>query len=117
MYYAPLNFDIMFKKVFSDKRIAKRFLQDLLGIKIKDIKAVGIEYKITDDAVIVKFDYYCVIDGKSVIIEMQQRYKSDVVKRFYLYHCVSTTLQLEALKPLSSRGQTVKHIRKKIIVV
>jgi hypothetical protein len=100
MHYAPLNFDKMFKKVFSNKRIAKRFLEDLLGIKIKNIQAVGIEYKLTDDAVVVKFDYYCTIDGKPVIIEMQQHYKNDVVKRFYLYHCVSTTLQLEALKPV-----------------
>ena len=112
MYYAPLNFDKMFKKVFSDKRIAKRFLEDLLGIKITDIKAIGIEYKLTDNAVIVKFDYYCTIDGKPVIIEMQQRYKGDVVKRFYLYHCASTTLQLEVLKPVivtRPNGKTYKE--------
>ncbi len=112
MYYAPLNFDKMFKKVFSDKQIAKRFLEDLLGIKITGIKAIGIEYKLTDNAVVVKFDYYCTIDGKPVIIEMQQRYKGDIVKRFYLYHCVSTTLQLEVLKPVivtRPNGKTYKE--------
>ena len=112
MYYAPLNFDKMFKKVFSDSNIARRFLQDLLGIRIKKIRALRIEYKLTDDAVIVKFDYYCIIEGKPVIIEMQQRYKSDVVKRFYLYHCVSTTLQLEELKPViitRPNGKTYKE--------
>ena len=31
---------------------------------------------------------------------MQQKYKTDVNKRFYLYHCVSTALQLESLQPV-----------------
>jgi hypothetical protein len=30
---------------------------------------------------------------------MQQKYKTDVNKRFYLYHCLGTALQLETLKP------------------
>jgi len=42
-----------------------------------------------------------VIDGKVVVIEMQQWNKLDVVKRFYTYHCVNTSLLLEKL-PLKS---------------
>ncbi len=41
------------------------------------------------------------IDGKVVVIEMQQWNKLDVVKRFYTYHCVNTSLLLEKL-PLKS---------------
>ena len=112
MFVAPLNFDLMFKKVFSDKEIARSFLQDLLGVKITKIRVLGIEYKVTNDAVIVKFDYRCRINGEFVVIEMQQRYKKDVVKRFYMYHCVSTTLQLEMLKPVTltkSNGESYKE--------
>ncbi len=98
MYLAPLNLDLFFKKVFSNKRIAKSFLEDLLKIKITEITFLATEHKLSDDSVIVKFDFRCKIRGKYVIIEMQQRYKLDVNKRFYLYHCISTALQLETLR-------------------
>ena len=100
MYVASLNLDLFFKKVFSNKRIAKAFLEDLLGITITEIKLLSVENKLTDDAVAVKFDFRCKIHGQYVVIEMQQRYKIDVVKRFYLYHSVSTALQLETLIPI-----------------
>ncbi len=101
MFVASLNLDLFFKKVFSNKRIAKHFLEDLLGVTITEIKFLSIENKITDDAVTVKFDFRCKIRGQYVVIEMQQKYKVDVIKRFYLYHAVSTALQLEALKPIA----------------
>ncbi len=97
MYIASLNLDLFFKKVFSNKRIAKNFLQDFFGSMITEITILSTEHKISDDAVIVKFDFRCKINGKYVQIEMQQKYKHDVNKRFYLYHCVNTALQLESL--------------------
>jgi predicted nucleic acid-binding Zn-ribbon protein len=98
MFVASLNLDVFFKKVFSNKKIAKNFLQDFFGVKITEIKRLATDYKVTDDAVIVKFDYRCKINGKYVVIEMQQKYKTDVNKRFYLYHCLGTALQLEILE-------------------
>jgi hypothetical protein len=100
MFVASLNLDLFFKKVFSSKRIAKKFLEDLLNVTITDIKMLTIENKLTDDAVSVKFDFRCKIRGQYVVIEMQQKYKVDVIKRFYMYHAVSTALQLETLKPV-----------------
>lgn len=100
MYVASLNLDLFFKKVFSNKRIAKKFLEDILNVHITEIKILSTDYRISDDAVIVKFDFRCKIQGKYVVIEMQQKYKIDVIKRFYLYHSVSTALQLETLKPI-----------------
>jgi hypothetical protein len=99
MFLVSLNFDVFFKKVFSNKKIAKNFLQDFFGVKITEMKLLKTDYKVTDDATVVKFDYRCKINGKYVVIEMQQKYKTDVNKRFYLYHCVSTALQLETLEP------------------
>jgi hypothetical protein len=112
MYVASLNIDLLFKKVFSDPKIAKSFLQDFLGIIITEITILNIEYKLSDDAVIVKFDYRCKINGEYVIIEMQQKYKKDVIKRFYLYHCLDTALQLETVKPIEitrPNGETYKE--------
>ncbi|MDZ7879623.1 MAG: hypothetical protein U5L45_18240 [Saprospiraceae bacterium] len=95
-----MTIDLLFKKVFSDPDIARSFLEDLLGILITEIVVLGIEHKLSDDAVIVKFDYRCKVNGEYVIIEMQQQYKKDVIKRFYLYHCLDTALQLEMLQSI-----------------
>jgi hypothetical protein len=101
MYLAPLNYDRYFKKVFSDTRIAKRFLEDFFDVSIETIELLTIHHKITDDAVAVEFDFRCKIDDHYVIIDMQQWFKPDVVHRFYTYHCINTALQLENL-PLKS---------------
>lgn len=63
------------------------------------MKVLKTDYKVTDDATVVRFDYRCKINGKHVVIEMQQKYKTDVNKRFYLYNCLGTALQLETLEP------------------
>jgi hypothetical protein len=97
MYLAPLNYDRFFKKVFSDETIAQQFLEDFLETKIEEIELLKEKHRVTDDASIVEFDFRCKIDGAYIIIDMQQWYKMDVVKRFYLYHSLNTSLQLEAL--------------------
>ncbi len=102
MYVASLNLDLFFKKVFSNKKVAKKFLEDLLNVKITEIKFLSVENKLTDASIVVKFDFRCKIHGQYVVVEMQQKYKIDVVKRFYLYQCVSTALQLETLQPITN---------------
>ncbi len=97
MYAAPLNLDRFFRKVFSDKHIAKPFLEDFLGITIEEIELIPTKHKITDAAAYVEFDFRCKINGQYVIIDMQQWYKPDVVKRFYVYQALSSCLQLETL--------------------
>jgi hypothetical protein len=97
MYLAPLNYDRYFKKVFSDIEISKRFLEDFFEIEIEEIELMQTSHKITDDATAVEFDFRCKIAGSFVIIDMQQWFKTDVVKRFYMYHCMNTALQLEKI--------------------
>ena len=101
MYLAPLNYDRFFKKVFSDLKTAKRFLEDFLDVEIEQITAMPDRHHLTDEAAAVEFDFRCKIEGKFVIIDMQQWYKTDTVKRFYLYHTLNTALQLEDM-PLKS---------------
>lgn len=95
MYLAPLNYDRFFKKVFSELRIAKKFLEDFFEVEIEEITEFPVQHKVTDAATQVEFDYRCKIDGHYVIIDMQQWYKPDVVKRFFLYHALNSALQLE----------------------
>ncbi|MCX6584563.1 MAG: hypothetical protein NT166_30700 [Candidatus Aminicenantes bacterium] len=97
MYLAPLNYDMFFKKVFSDERISKRFLEDFLDVTIEEFEMLKGKHRITDDASVVEFDFRCKIDNSYVIIDMQQWYKQDIIQRFYVYHAVNTGLQLESL--------------------
>ena len=100
MFLAPLNYDRFFKKIFSDKNIAKRFLEDFFEVTIEQIDLVSLDHKLTNEANLVKFDFRCKIDGEYIIIDMQQWYKQDIVQRFYLYHTANTVLQLEGLPTL-----------------
>ncbi len=97
MYLAPLNYDRFFKKVFSHTHIAKAFLEDFLGVEIEEITLLERTHLLTNSAMKIEVDFRCKIAGSYIIIDMQQWYKPDVVKRFYLYHCAATALQLEDL--------------------
>ena len=104
MYLAPLNYDRFFKKIFSDTKIAKQFLEDFFEFTIEEIEALPLSHKLTNEANLIHFDYRCKVDGEYIIIDMQQWYKHDVVKRFYLYHAANSVLQLEDL-PLKQIGK------------
>jgi hypothetical protein len=97
MYLAPLNYDRYFKKVFSDTKIAKRFLEDFFDFTIDELEVLPTKHKITDNATAVEFDFRCKIQDKHIIIDMQQWFKPDIVKRFYMYHSMNTVLQLEKM--------------------
>ncbi len=101
MYLAPINYDRFFQRVFQDLNVAKQFLEDLLNVTIESIEYLARKNKITDDASFVEFDFRCKINGQFVIVDMQQWYKQDVVKRFYMYFCNNTTLQLENIPSMS----------------
>ena len=77
MYLAPLNYDLFFKKVFSDLTVAKKFLEDFLGFEITEITKLESKHRVTDDSTVLQFDppglgYRCKIQDNYVIIDMQQ---------------------------------------------
>jgi len=113
MYLAPLNYDRYFKKVFSDTAISKRFLEDFFEVEIQEIELMQTKHKITDDSTAVEFDFRCKINNNYVIIDMQQWFKPDVVKRFYMYHSMNTVLQLEKMpdKSVSLSQQTKRSTK------
>lgn len=97
MFLAPLNYDKYFNKVFSNERIAKRFLEDFLETEVNELEMLKGKLRVTDNASLVEFDFRCRIDNSFVILDMQQWYKRDISQRFYLYHALNTGLQLEKL--------------------
>jgi hypothetical protein len=100
MYLAPLNYDRFFERIFKDPLTAQSFLEDVLNKSITELEILPRKNKITDDAAFVEFDFRCKMDGVPTTIDMQQWYKLDVVKRFFMYFCNNTSLQLETLKPI-----------------
>lgn len=111
MYLAPLNYDRYFKKVFSDERIAKAFLEDFLSVQIEELAMLPRRHQVTDDASFVEFDFRCKIAGSYVIIDMQQWYKPDITQRFYVYHALNTGLQLEELPKEQIRLDESRRIK------
>ncbi len=102
MEILPLTYDRYFKKVFSHTNITKQFLEDFLNIEIASIELYDNKFNVTNSSRELRFDCVGKADEKHFIVEMQQWYKYDVVKRFYLYHCANTLLQLESL-PIRKR--------------
>jgi len=122
MYLAPLNYDRYFKKVFSETKIAKRFLEDFFDVTIDELEILPTKHKITDNATAVEFDFRCKIKDNYVIIDMQQWFKTDIVKRFYMYHSMNTVLQLEKMPDKSidldnNKKRDVKEYDKLIPVI
>ncbi len=97
MYLAPLNYDRFFRKIFSDEKISRRFLEDFLEVRIEEFEFLKERNLVTNDASVVEFDFRCKIKNAYVIIDMQQWYKRDVAQRFFLYHALNSGLQLEKL--------------------
>jgi hypothetical protein len=110
MYLAPLNYDRFFRKIFSDEKISRRFLEDFLDVRIEEFEFLKERNLVTNDASVVEFDFRCKIQSAYVIIDMQQWYKRDVSQRFYLYHALNSGLQLEKLplKRFAFSGQPGK---------
>jgi len=112
MFLAPLNYDRFFKKIFSDKRIAKRFLEDFFEVTIEEIDLVSLDHKLTNEAHLLRFDFRCKVNGQYMIVDMQQWYKQDIVQRFYVYHAANTILQLEDLPTIQpTKEKKVKDYR------
>jgi hypothetical protein len=122
MYLAPLNYDRYFKKVFSEIKIAKRFLEDFFDITIDELEILPTKHKITDNSTAVEFDFRCKIKDNFVIIDMQQWFKSDIVPRFYMYHSMNSVLQLEtmpdkSIKLSDNKKRDIKDYDKLIPVI
>lgn len=117
MEILPLNYDRYFKKIFSDTEISKQFLEDFLDIEIAEITLLDKDFNVTNTSRELRFDFRCKDANQHFIVEMQQWHKYDMVKRFFLYHCSNTVLQLEKMPQVKRTVfdyKTGKYVEKKI---
>ena len=97
-------------------------MEDFFDVEIAELELLPTKHKITDDATAVEFDFRCKIGDNFVIIDMQQWFKTDIVKRFYMYHSMNTVLLLEKMPDKSidleeNRKREIKDYDKLIPVI
>ena len=103
--------DFIFSKVMTDKEICKETLENLLKIKIKDIKyiqeqkAINIRY----DAKSIRLDVYVEADEKIYNIEMQVINKKDLAKRSRYYQGL---IDLDIIE----KGETYKKLKESYVI-
>jgi len=87
---ASLQYDVIFKKAFSDVTVFKGFVRDILGIQLEiDKVETEKEFKPTIGHVKVKFDLYAEDSKNHIIVEIQHDRNDDHYDRFLHYHCVA----------------------------
>ena len=113
--YESLEFtdDFLFSKIlFSDPDLARRMLEIILDIKIRDIKTVVSErsLRFTPYDHGVRFDVYVKDTADTVYeIEMQTSNYSDLAKRTRYYHSMITLDQLE-------EGTSYSELKKSYVI-
>ncbi|MEK8018188.1 MAG: hypothetical protein VSS75_015040 [Candidatus Parabeggiatoa sp.] len=85
---APLRYDVIFKKAFSQPALFTALVKDFIGIELEIdevehdkafIPAVG--------KVALKFDLFAQDKKNRVIVEVQHAHYSDTYERFLYYQC------------------------------
>ena len=103
--------DFIFAKLMTDKEICKEIIENLLHIKIKDIKyiqeqkTINIKY----DAKSIRLDVYVEADNKIYNIEMQVVNKKDLAKRSRYYQGL---IDLDTIE----KGETYKNLKESYVI-
>jgi predicted transposase/invertase (TIGR01784 family) len=101
---ASLQYDVIFKKAFSDVTVFKGFVRDILGINLEiDKVETEKEFKPTIGHVKVKFDLYAEDSKNHIIVEIQHDRNDDHYDRFLHYHCVALVDQAKNAEEYRSK--------------
>lgn len=102
MQVAPLRYDVIFKKAFSDVEVFKAFVKDFLNVDL-NISQVETEKKFIPPVgnVDSRFDLYAEDLENRVIVDIQHRRYDDHYDRFLHYHCAALLEQVSHAKNYS----------------
>ncbi|MEM7536640.1 MAG: PD-(D/E)XK nuclease family transposase [Chloroflexota bacterium] len=92
----PLSIGVTFKRVFSQPKVFKPFVKDVLGIDV-NVSQIHTEYEYPKAVghVKVKYDLFAEDTDQRIIIEIQQ---SDFFHRFLFYHLMAIIEQVKSYK-------------------
>lgn len=85
---APLRYDVIFKKAFSQPHLFTALIKDFLGIQL-EIDQVENDKAFVPSVgkVAIKFDLFAEDTQNRVIVEVQHAHYSDTYERFLYYQC------------------------------
>ena len=83
---APLRYDMIFKKAFSQPEMFTALVNDLLGIQL-EIDEVENDKVFAVGKVATRFDLFAEDKKNRIIIEVQHAHYSDTYERFVYYQC------------------------------
>ncbi|MCK5662996.1 MAG: PD-(D/E)XK nuclease family transposase, partial [Thiotrichaceae bacterium] len=85
---APLRYDVIFKKAFSDPQIFTALVKDFLDIdfEIDQVESEKI-FNPPIGSVETRFDLFAEDKKNRIIVEMQHRHYPDAYDRFLYYQC------------------------------
>jgi predicted transposase/invertase (TIGR01784 family) len=89
MRVAPLRYDVIFKKVFSEPKLFKALVKDFLQIdnfEIDEVENDKAFYPVVGN-VNFKFDLFAEDSKNRIVVEMQHAHYSDTYDRFLYYQC------------------------------
>jgi len=94
---ASLQYGVIFKKAFSQPRVFKAFVEDILGIEV-EIDTIETEKSFSPiiGNVDTRFDLYAVDKKNRLIIDIQHKRHSDHYDRFLHYHMVALIEQVRS---------------------
>ncbi|MEZ4866204.1 MAG: hypothetical protein R3C14_33110 [Caldilineaceae bacterium] len=96
---APLRYDVIFKKAFSDPEIFTAFVEAVLGIKL-EIDKVETEksFALPIGRVASRFDLYAEDIKNRIIVDIQHVRYEDHYDAFLHYHCAAILERLSKQK-------------------
>jgi len=88
MKVAPLRYDVIFKKAFSNVELFKALVKDFLGIENLKIDKVENDKAFFPPVgkVNLKFDLFAEDEDNRIVVEVQHGHCSDTYERFLYYH-------------------------------
>jgi len=88
MKVAPLRYDVIFKKAFSNVELFKALVKDFLGIENLKIDKVENDKAFFPPVgkVNLKFDLFAEDEDNRIVVEVQHAHRSDTYERFLYYH-------------------------------
>ena len=99
---APLRYDVIFKKAFSDKDVFTALVKDFLNIKLEINKVESEKAFIPPvGSVDTRFDLFAEDEKNRVIVEVQHRHYPDAYDRFLYYQCSAMVETVRSSKDYS----------------
>ena len=95
----PLRYGKVFKRIFSEPKVFRQFVEDVLGIRL-NIERVHTEYEYPEPVGFVRsrYDLFAEDPAQRIVVEIQHVKEEDFFDRFLYYHLISLVEQVRGFQ-------------------